>query len=417
MLLLLIHSAQAHESDPQYFYIDDTADLLGSTELDSGWMPKDGLLAVRFQIDAEGGADVEMEGESTLTWPTDLNLGFTPTPATGFMDVDSELGVVVSLKFDIDIYSWESEIASEWVEVAGSTAFEPFVLEGGAQEEVELTAEGRSETVFEYYYDVLAGVASVGFYADLQPQSDLLFTGKAWEVDEGSAVLAGEEIVIPAARQPYYETDARLVATWENELNLVFLPVFQVCISLLGCYDIGITEIPLNLVTETFDQTFRPVPLHLPLPVLTSDAVDRAFGAVEVGNLTNLEVPVTNLGELALEGVATIVGDGAFTVYPEYFMAGDDTTDGMVVTFTPLEEGLAEATLVISSNDPTSPDLEIALSGEGFTDAGTSSAGDSVSSGVVSSCGCASTTGGGVGGLALVVGIVLTGAVRRRDEH
>jgi MYXO-CTERM domain-containing protein len=419
MLLLLLSSAQAHESDPQYFYLDDSADLLGSAELDSGWLPKDSLLGVRFQIEAEGGAEVEMEGESTLSWPSDLNLGFEPTPESGFMDVDSELGVVVSLKFDIDIYSWESEIASEWVEVSGSTLFEPFVLDGGAQDRVELTAEGRSETVFEYYYDVLAGVASIGFYADLQPQSDLAFTGEAWEVDEGMAVSAGEDIVIPAERQPYYETEARFIGSWENELNLVFTPVFQVCIAVLGCYDIEVTEIPLNLVTETFEQKFKPVLLHFPLPVLSSDAADHDFGAIEVGNLVNLEVPISNLGELPVEGTVSIVGDGAFTVYPEYFMAGESTTDGMVITFSPLEEGVSEATLVIASNDPTSPNLEIALTGEGFTDAATSdgTGGDGVSSGVISSCGCASTSGGGAGGLALVTGVLLMGAVRRREER
>jgi MYXO-CTERM domain-containing protein len=418
MLLLILSSAQAHESDPQYFYLDDTADLLGSAELDSDWMPKDGLLAVRFQIEAEGGADVEMEGESSLSWPTDLNLAFDPTPGSGFIDVDSELGVVVSLKFDIDIYSWESEVASEWVEVSGATTFEPFVLDGGVQDRVAMTAEGRSETIFEYYYDVLAGVASVGFYADLQPQSDLVFQGVAWEVDEGSAEQAGQEIVIPAERQPYYETDAVFVGSWENELNLVFTPVFQVCITVLGCYDIEITEVPLNLVTETFEQEFLPVQLHFPLPVLSSDAADHDFGAIEVGNLANLEVPVTNLGELPLEGTARIVGDSSFTVYPEYFMAGDDTTDGMVVTFSPQAEGVTEATLVISSNDPTAPDLEIALTGEGYTDTSASgSGGDSVSSGVISSCGCASSAGGGAGGLALVTGVLLLGMSRRREHE
>ena len=412
MLVLLLSAAQAHESDPQYFFLDDTADLLGSAELDSDWLPEDGLLAVRFQVEAEGGADVEMQGQGTLGWPTDLNLGFEPTPGTGSIEVDSELSVVVSLKFDIDIYSWESEVASERVEVAGRTEFEPFVLVGGEQESVEMTAEGTAETIFEYSYDVLSGVASVGFYADLQPQSDLVFEGVAWQVEEGEATEAGEEIVIPAERQPYYETDAVFVGSWENELNLVFTPVFEVCI--VECYGIEIAEIPLNLVTEAFEQEFSPVALHFPLPVLSSDAGDHDFGVVELGNLANLEVPMTNLGELPLEGTATIVGDSAFSVYPDYFMAGDDTTDGMVVTFSPQAEGVTEATLVISSNDPTSPDLEIQLTGEGFSDTSSS---DAVSSDVVNSCGCASRTGGGAGGVALAVSILLVGMTRRREDR
>ena len=409
MLFLLLSAAQAHESDPQYFFLDDTADLLGSAELDSDWLPEDGLLAVRFQVEAEGGAEVEMQGQSTLAWPTDLNLGFEPTPGTGSIEVESELRVVVSLKFDIDVYSWESEVASESVKVAGSTEFEPFVLTGGEQESVELTAEGVSETLFEYAYDVLSGVASVGFYANLQPQSTMVFEGLAWQVEEQEATEAGEEIVIPAEGQAYYETEAVFVAGWENELDLVFTPVFQVCI--VECYDIEIAEVPLNLVTEAFEQEFSPVALHFPLPVLSSDAADHDFGAIEIGQLANFEVPITNLGELPLEGTATVIGDSAFAVYPEYFMAGDATTDGMVVTFSPQVEGVTEATLVISSNDPTSPDLVFLLSGEGFTEAS-----DTVSSDVVSSCGCASRTGSGAGGMALAASILLVGATRRRDH-
>jgi MYXO-CTERM domain-containing protein len=287
-------------------------------------------------------------------------------------------------------------------------------MAGGAQESVEMTAEGRSETIFEYSYDVIAGIASVGFYADLQPQSDLVFEGLAWQVEEDEATAAGEEIVIPAERQPYFEADAVFVAGWENELNLVFTPVFQVCIIALECYDIEITEVPLNLITEAFEQEFTPVALHFPLPVLSSDATDHDFGLVELGNLSNLDVPITNLGDLPVEGTATIVGDSAFRVYPEYFMAGDDTTDGMVVTFSPQAEGVTEASLVISSNDPSSPDLEFRLTGEGFTETSTS---DTVSSGVVNSCGCATRSGGGAGGVALAASIVLVGAARRREDR
>ena len=104
--------------------------------------------------------------------------------------------------------------------------------------------------LFEYNYDVLSGVASVGFSADLQPQSDLGFEGMAWEVDGEEVTAAGEEIVIPAERQPYYEADAFFIGSWVNELNLVFTPIFQVCITVLGCYEIEITEVPLSLINN-----------------------------------------------------------------------------------------------------------------------------------------------------------------------
>ncbi len=418
MLLIFLPAAMAHESDPEYFWLEDYVDLYSTSALDSGWLPKDGLLAVRFQVESGGGAVVEMEGESNLSWPTDLNLSFEPTPESGVIEVDATLGVTVSLKFDIDVYSWESEIANESVEVWGDAVFDPFALEGDKVDRVELTAEGVSETIFEYSYDVLAGVASVGFSAELQPQSDISFEGVSWQVEDQALTQAGEALVFPAEGQDVLEVDAAFVGAWDATLDMVFVPIFEVCISVLGCYELELTEVDINLATGAFEQAFPSIAMEFPLPVLDTDLTSHDFGGVELGNLSNLEVPLINLGQLPLEGTATIEGGEGFTVFPEYFMAGEGTTDGIMVTFAPESEGVSEAILRISSNDPTEPDLQLSLTGEGIT-AGTSSTsadGESTSSEIIRSCGCAGVPGGRGGGLMAVMGVLLIAARRRGDD-
>ena len=48
MLILLSLPALAFESDPNDLIVDDFVPLFENAELDTGWQPKDGLLAVRF---------------------------------------------------------------------------------------------------------------------------------------------------------------------------------------------------------------------------------------------------------------------------------------------------------------------------------------------------------------------------------
>lgn len=420
MLILLSLPVFAFESDPNDLIVDDYVPLFANAELDTGWQPDDGLLAVRFQVEADGGAITMMEGLSTLTWPEDLNLNLIPIAGTGFIDVAAELAVSVSLKFDIDIYSWESEIARESVEVSSRQEFEPFLLEGGDVSTLEFTSKGRSDTVFQYYYDVISGIATVGFYATLQPQNDTIFHGIGWLVGDQMVTTADAPIIIEPDKQPYIDTTATYLSDWSNDLDLVFVPTFQVCISVLGCYDWDITELGLDLATEEFEHAFPAVPLYFPLPVLDVDDEQRDFGQIEVGNLSNVEIPLDNLGELFLEGYVTVEGSDAFTVYPDYFLANAAATDGVVVTFAPQDSGIVEGKLIIESNDPTDPTIEILLRGEGFVegvDTADTTGGESSQEVVKSGCGCAVADGrGAVGGAALALGIVGL-ALRRREER
>lgn len=415
LIAILLAPAWAHQSDPEDLWIDSEVPLFSNVELDTGWQPKDGLLAVRFQVEADGGAEVVMDGTGTLSWPEDLNLLISPVAASGAVEVLASLGVLVSLKFDIDIYSWESEIANESVTVAGEREFEPFLLDGSIEDEVVFTSVGDEETIFSYSYDVLSGVASVGFYATFQPRNDTTFSGIGWLVEDQMATVADTPIVLPAEGQAAIDTEATFLSSWANDLDLVFVPTFQVCIIGLECYDWDITELSLDLATEAFEHAFPSVPLYFPLPVLDADDSLRDFGEVEVGTIANAEIPLNNLGEWYLEGTARIEGSSAFSVYPDTFLANDGASDGVMVTFAPSEVGVEEATLVVESNDPTAPTMLIVLRGDGFDDA--LSAGDGGGNEqtevVKSGCGCATTTPRGAlsGGVALMG---LFGAVMRR---
>jgi MYXO-CTERM domain-containing protein len=149
------------------------------------------------------------------------------------------------------------------------------------------------------------------------------------------------------------------------------------------------------------------------MPVLEPGSDTEDLGEVEVTQLRTVNIPVKNVGNLSLQGQATIEGDPAFSVFPAYFNAAPGTEDGLVVTFAPTEVGDATAELVLTSNDPGYPDIRVYLSGSGVkADEGQDPGPAIVES--TSGCGCESSpVGSAVPALATVVG-ALALARRRR---
>ena len=117
-----------HESEPIELILDDSIELFNASEFDTGWVPADSPLQVRFQIVSEGGASVEMEGVARLGWPEGLTLSLEPTPGTGEIIVDAALSAVSSVKFNVLDYSWDSEIDRRTLDIEGEGFFDPFLL-------------------------------------------------------------------------------------------------------------------------------------------------------------------------------------------------------------------------------------------------------------------------------------------------
>ena len=157
MFLFLMGLAHAYESNPQEVIVNDLIELFDSTEVDSGWIPSSGALAIRMQVIADGGAQVYMEGEGLLEWPTDLNMNLKPTDEMGYIALDVSITTVISIKIDIANIQWESPISEDEIAFFIETYFDPFLL--GSK--VALEDNSSEQKLIEYAYDILPGV-SVG---------------------------------------------------------------------------------------------------------------------------------------------------------------------------------------------------------------------------------------------------------------
>jgi MYXO-CTERM domain-containing protein len=414
--LLASSAALAWESEPQPVVLVDSATLFSGASFDTGWVPSGSPLAVRFQIEPTGGAEVEMEGEAALWWPDGLNLEFLGAPGTGFLAIAAGLDAVTSVQFDIDIYSWESEIDRRGVEVEGEAAFDPFLLEGGSPDAVTVVSDGLSDEVVDFAYTVFTGV-EVAFTVDLQPVATTTFRGVRFVADDGSVDRDGESVAVDYGGAPTEEVDTTFTGRWSGGLDMVLTPTFSVCI-LGSCTDLVAVDIPLSMAADDFEQDFPSEELSFPLPLLQTDAVDHDFGEVEVGALANLQLGIANAGDLDLEGEAGMLGSTYFTAYPDYFLAGPGQEDGLVVTFAPESAGSFSTVLTLASSDPGTPNLEIVLTGTGVDpDADTGPDSMPTISAEVGGCGCSSGGVGRPGGVALGVGLLGLLLARRRGPR
>ncbi len=415
LLLLASRSAFAFDSEPQPVDLADTAQVFTNANYSTGYLPSGSPLAVQFEVEATGGADVSMQGTALMSWPEALLLQFVGDPGSGIFLLDASLDAVTSIQVDLSDwgYSGTFEIDRRSLGFEGTSFFDPFVLDGSAEPRVEIQDPGNETNLITYTYSIFVGL-DLTFSADMSTLVTVGFSGDQFQAND--AIITTENAVSAASYEPVgdYLVDTTYSATWDADLDLVLSPSIEACASVFGCFTVVEFDIPITLLTDSFAQDFPTVQESFPLPLIDVGVEQADMGDVLVDALANLEVPIGNGGSLDVYGQATIEGSGDFSVYPETFDALPGTEDGVVVTFAPTVEGPQTAELVLTSNDPGTPEVRIPLTANGTvpaedtaTDRGWDTGDTTVKA--TSSCGCASAPDGGAG---FALALLAVGAVR-----
>ncbi|MCB9759423.1 MAG: hypothetical protein H6739_06250 [Alphaproteobacteria bacterium] len=408
LVLLLASTALAYESPAQNVLFEDEANLYESITYDSGWLPSGSPVAVAFRINAEGGAFVEMEGESWMEWPPVLTQGFTPYDEAGWFALDTELGTSVDMKIDIWGYYNEFALAETGTPFFAETTFTPWLLPDGEVTVVEAAASGDTTELFNLSYAIVAGI-EVYLTTQLRPDAAASFQGL--RVTTGNEVIDidGGTAVHPAPSTGRIDLDTVFTGLYGGVLDLVFVPTFGACISPFGCYDVASFDIAAPLVDTAFEQDFPAVLVSHPLPQADIDVTDYDFGDVEVGQIATFELPVASLGDLPVEGEIGILGAGEFRVFPDVVFAQGDTVDGVTVTFAPTFTGPQEAELLITTSDPAHPEIRVLVTGNGWEE-------DKLET-IPSEVGCGCTSAPGPQPLAWLGALIGLVALRRRSRR
>ena len=392
LIMLLCSAALADTSGPVEFVLQDELPLFTDAEYDSGWRPDGRNLQVRFQVLPVGSADVEMEGEATLQWPDAFGLNLAGTEEKGRLTLDAGLELVTSVKFDIGSYSWEEVIDSRSFVLQASETFTPFLLAEAPISRVEVTDEGDGREVFSVEIDPFP-VVSLAFEAEVASSVVVGYSGVAWGLDGELVESPEQNLPINAAKEDsWLEVQPVLHGEWDSEIGLVLTPSVSVCVDVLGCTELASFDVDLPIRSGAVEQSISTGPLGFGVPKIGVYDTVVEFGEIEVGEVAMAQVAIENLGESQLDGSVGILGSGAFQVFPEGVLANPSQVDGVVVEFSPSTVGEVSASLMIDTNDPYQPLLEIELVGQGVNDQEAQDSETVGASGSVRTCGCVAST-------------------------
>ncbi|HMB91886.1 MAG TPA: choice-of-anchor D domain-containing protein [Rhodothermales bacterium] len=104
-----------------------------------------------------------------------------------------------------------------------------------------------------------------------------------------------------------------------------------------------------------------------PLPIIDVDPLSLDFDPVLIGNSAVENLTITNIGtaDLVVEVEVTGMDAASFGVPTSGYVLDPAESVVLPVTFEPLEEGILEANVRITSNDPNAPVVGVPLAGEG----------------------------------------------------
>jgi hypothetical protein len=101
-------------------------------------------------------------------------------------------------------------------------------------------------------------------------------------------------------------------------------------------------------------------------PVIEIPTEPLNFGQVLIGSDSTISIFISNSGDGTLEGQVST--ETPFSVEPEnFFISPQGNEKEIFVTFSPTSSGMFVKSLLVTSNDPENPEIEILLSGEGVS--------------------------------------------------
>lgn len=393
--------AHAFDSEQREFLFADAFDVFdGIEDIHYGPYPADAVLGLEFELKSRGGYTVEMEATSDLTWPDALTHDLKGVPQGGEIALDTTLSAYLTLNFDTSLFSGHYDLWSEHIKMQGEEVFDGLLLDGDTVETVDVVWEDYPLDPIELPLSIVTGL-TVKFVMNVYPRSTITldnerietFAGDATDPTVLTAVGTTSIVEVPEDNPGEVWLESTYFANLAATGDIVFDPAADICI-FGGCWTVFNYELPFTILDVQELREFWPVEYDHPLPAILVDVQNHDYGDIELGNLAQLNVPIENIGLLPLEGTVRVEGSDAITVFPEYFFADAGAIDGVVVTFSPeLEEGTT-AMLVLESNDPVTPRIEIPLLGNGWVEPDLEEYPDGNDGGdpvKIRTCGCQST--------------------------
>ena len=341
---------------------------------DTGFVPASSPVSLRIALSLNSRTDVQMTALARATWPDPLTVNLTGTPTMGTLSMDFGLVFAVQLRLAIDTplgdidrtFDIPTGLPSDLAFIA-SQDFDPLLLPGAPGRPVSVTDTTERLRVASFDVPVITGL-TVGGALDLRGRLTTDYQTDSVLIDAVSITSESESVLWDAPGGTEFGAAADIpttpAGTFNYDADLELLPVLTVKFFSFELASFTLGEFAVQAFATTGPASFATEAPHIPLPNVRFLATEFAFPDTEVGQSSELLVTIRNFGEDTLH-----VDLGAL---PAPFSAAETThviePDSFARTriiFTPTEAGAVSLEGFAETNDPDSPRVSLALSGNG----------------------------------------------------
>ncbi len=274
-------ASMASSAEPVDLSLYDEVPLLQGAIYETGYLPEGTFVSVNFALEASQDVQVGMDATADLTWPQALTLAWQGVPGSGWLVSRGELAAVTYLKLDLLGYEGEWQVDSRQLEVTSELGFDPLLLDGADPDAVYLDSYGEGTQMFQVQYVPFSGV-TIALNVDLSIFLETTLAGAYVEHDNGTFMESeGQTVLMDVPGDGLLQVQSEYVADWDSRMDLLITPTIQVCIDIIGCYDVASFDIPIEMDSAAFLDPFEPVEYSFSLPVIETPELSHDFGALE----------------------------------------------------------------------------------------------------------------------------------------
>jgi uncharacterized protein (TIGR03382 family) len=422
-------TAEQCEKDPQCesakFTVSHSEKIGADFDFDTDWQPKDAPIQVRLFSYLHGRTRVDMSGALEAKWPDPVRLTPIPTNGTGLLATDDGLVAKAQIRFKVNVagkdYSWEGDIpGAPKVDFAAisSVHFDPWAWKGGPMGpqtsgktaeldlyKVPLTDSFIPIPGIEGGFELRGqGQFDAGYVSTLIAFDEIVSKGLIPDVDGTHAFT---DVLISSA--PSFDTSLFVHGELTRQMKLHFIPALY--FTIVGkTFALDLVDIPIPLPAQTKPWDFDPVAVHVPLPRIEAKPNPIDLGSIPLGKKTAILVSLFDTGEAKLVVDAT-APDGKLALETAHLDLTAGLSDAVRGSIEPTVAGPIETKIVLASNDPLVPKLEIKVKANVVD--GDGAGGEDPSVEQAGSCGCSTPGGSAAASPLLLLGLV---AISRRGR-
>jgi hypothetical protein len=245
--------------------------LLGFEDagVDTGWIPANSPVQLRLFADAANTVTIDLPGTAYYDWETE-ELRFEGEPTAGFIQYDVGLELVASVKVDVALAQWESDLLGpyDWG-IQAAELFTPYLLQGNPERPVTLTDKSGAIDFISIPLlpdiVILSGNLDISLFVDIEASlqcNRIEVLGPDGETNVFA--LEGESLWIEPGEGPEpLVMPATAYCQLHTQPTLIINPHLVVTV-LFDEYDIAGIDIPVDLPVVDEEIAFETIELSFP---------------------------------------------------------------------------------------------------------------------------------------------------------